>query len=458
MQILSLPRLAPRSLAIAIAACAAILVFFMSARPMQAATCTFNGSVSTNFNTDANWDCGFTPGASSTAIIPTGTSTTMTSAATVSTLVINTNATLTSTGFDLTVYGSATNTGTLIAGANTTTIGFNADFVGGTFTPGTGTLAFSSSTALADSSLIRLPSSFTVNNLVIGSASAVVQLFTATTLTVNGTYLQNRDFQLTPGASSVTVTGASTISGGTFVLGAGGSSATFNATTTIGASGTLSSTGAGNAVTFNSDLVNAGTLSQTSDLGTVYTFKRAWTNTGTFTNNGGIVIANPNSDSASISGMNSASAAFFNFTASSPGKALKFKENEATYFSGSVNILGQQGNPIEIRSQVSGQQWLLNLSGSMSVNFANVRDSGCDAGTVTPSLGDRVFNQGNNGSCWGFIRRGRTQDPIEGGSGGGTPTTGGEPGDGGTPPSDGGDGGGDPTGGGGDGGGGGGSP
>src|SRR6185369_6460529 len=119
------------------------------AHPVHAAVCTFASAGTSDFNTAANWSCGFVPGASSTAIIPVSTSTALSAAVTVAGLTINTGATLTTPGFDLNINDSVTSTGALVVtSANTIRIGNDWNFAGGgSFTAGTGTVMFTTSTA-----------------------------------------------------------------------------------------------------------------------------------------------------------------------------------------------------------------------------------------------------------------------------------------------------------------------
>jgi hypothetical protein len=54
-------------------------------------------------------------------------------------------------------------------------------------------------------------------------------------------------------------------------------------------------------------------------------------------------------------------------------------------------------------SSIGGVQWLINHQGTENVQFANIIDSGCDAGSTNISVmsADNLDN-GNNGTCWLF--------------------------------------------------------
>ena len=78
-------------------------------------------------------------------------------------------------------------------------------------------------------------------------------------------------------------------------------------------------------------------------------------------------------------------------------------------------------------------QWRLSLVGTATVNIDRVvfQDTTCAAGTTYVPLGQHVFDGGNNGLCFGFIKRGAATGSSEFGAGGGTGQTGGGQGGGG---------------------------
>ena len=182
-----------------------------------------------------------------------------------------------------------------------------------------------------------------------------------------------------------------------------------------------------------------------------------FTNNGTFTHNDGTVSVDATGTTVTIQG--SSATTFHNFSAiNQGGKILQFK-NAATFtFAGTFTLSGSSGNPLSVKSDSNGAQWLMDLDGSGSVTNAVLRDCGCASGSRDMNINSGVLDGGNNGPCWKVASLSGGQGATDGGSGGGTPIGGGGPGgdSGGT---DGGSGGGNPAGGGGPGGGpGGGSP
>lgn len=278
-----LSRFSSRAVLLPILLAMGVVVAVLTAHPIQAATCNFTGAVSTSFNTQLNWDCGYVPNSTTTAVIPTGTSTTMTAGATVLAVLINTNATLTTTGFNLAIEDSVTSTGALVAGSdNLITVGNDWDMSGAaTFTSGNGTVLFSTSTA--DSSIEhRVTSAATLafNNLTVSStrntrlySGVLYTVADAFTITQGNVILNNGADLTTSGAFSIaTSQGFFTLSDSTNIL-------TANGTTTN--NGILASGGSNGIYVFNGDVVNNATFGPL--VTESVTFKKAFTNSGTFT-------------------------------------------------------------------------------------------------------------------------------------------------------------------------------
>ena len=125
------------------------------------------------------------------------------------------------------------------------------------------------------------------------------------------------------------------------------------------------------------------------------------TNNGTFTHNNGTVQLRPNT--AGIVTINGSSdTTFFNLENRVANSTVQFANARTYTFAGTLTMQGESGSPIWISSTTQSQQWLMTLSGSASIAWVNVRDSGCSGGNSIAAH-RTIFNQGNNGSCWGFV-------------------------------------------------------
>ncbi len=117
-----------------------LLGLAMFATPAQAATCTFTGAVSPDWQDDANWDCGVIPDANDDVIIPAATST-LISTGTISILSLFIDATgeleIDDEDVSFTVQTSTTNDGTFISILGGNPLNFNGTTVNtGTMTSG----------------------------------------------------------------------------------------------------------------------------------------------------------------------------------------------------------------------------------------------------------------------------------------------------------------------------------
>ncbi len=261
---------------------AGLAVFFAASGSALAATCTFASAGDSDFNTAGNWSCAHVPVAADETIIPASTSTVMSAAATVSGLLINSNATLTTTGFDLTVRDSVTSTGDLIAGGNTISIGNDLTFLTGfTFTPGTGTVTITTSTS--DGTFVHAltfpASGATFNDLVVSTTQSVLPVSAGTT-TIGGELAIIDGMVYLSSGADMTVTGSSTIAvDGIFSMEDSTSQFIANGTTTnFGVIGPLSS----GLIVFNDDFINAGNVSSTAGETYSLTVKRDFINIGAF--------------------------------------------------------------------------------------------------------------------------------------------------------------------------------
>ncbi len=244
--------------------------------------------------------------------------------------------------------------------------------VGGTFTPGTSTVAFTGNNSGGNTTVRAL----TYNNLQVNNASETYRV-EAGTLTVNDDL---------------------TVTAGTLDLG------TNNPTTLVTGS-----------------LINSGTLSAPTTLTVVDTL----TNNGTFTANSGTVVMQPAAGGISIVN-GSANITFNNFTSLIPDTTIKFAAGRTYGFDGTLNVEGDDSGLVRLLSTSNGDQWFITMTGTAELSYIGVRDSGCSGGNPISTSHSNI-NNGNNGTCWSFILRGggSGNGPSGGGSGGGTPPGGG---------------------------------
>jgi hypothetical protein len=164
-------------------------------------------------------------------------------------------------------------------------------------------------------------------------------------------------------------------------------------------------------------IANGGTFtaSNSSNL----TLKNNFINNGTFNNSSGTVVINPAVVQNPLVIGGTSITTFHNFNATIPFTTLQFKAGQRTGFAGALTIQGQPGSPVYIQSDTFTSQWELNLTGTASILYAIIRDSGCYAGTNAINSSDTNQNYGGNTtSCWRFIGFG---GGTYLGQGGGTP-------------------------------------
>lgn len=296
--------------------------------------------------------------------------------------------------FTQSVGASAKNFGTNVAVATNWSFGaltFTA--TGGTAittsSTGTGTITATTITISANTVLNAGNRTFIITNT--GTPFTVTGTFTAQTSTIrftgNGATTITRttyyNLESTP-AGSVTHTlagGGALQINGNLVIGTGSNASILNASTndpiidingnfTVNASGTFTASDAQN-----------------------LTIGGNWTNSGTFTHNNRTVIFDTTGTST-IAGTTT----FYNFTSTTAGKTIRFTNSQTFTVANVLTLTGSTGNNIIITNTSSTTQWLITLSGTASVSFVTVSNSGCSGGnniTTTSST-----DAGNNGVCW----------------------------------------------------------
>nr|MBP9701035.1 autotransporter-associated beta strand repeat-containing protein [Candidatus Paceibacterota bacterium] len=169
--------------------------------------------------------------------------------------------------------------------------------------------------------------------------------------------------------------------------------------------GTLTITGV---TTIGGDLtISNGTFVAPTSL----TINGDFSNSGTYTHSNGTVTVVPTNSTGVFEFLGSSDTTFYNLTNITAGSTLQFKAGNTYTFANTLTITGSEANPISINSDTPDSQWLMTLSGSASISYLKVKDSGCSGGN-TVGASSTIYNYGNNGVCWSFIT-------ISGGGGGG---------------------------------------
>lgn len=254
----------------------------------------------------------------------------------------------------------------------------------GTFTAGTSTLVFSPDAAVT----LTNNTPITVYNLSLTPNISVDRTYTFGTsaLTVSG------DFTINPTATassktltvsmgnSITVDTAKT----TTIQGSGGN----NPTGKLDTGGSAFSTGA---LTINTNgllKANASTITVAGN----------WTNSGTFTKDTSLVTLN-----SAITALVTGATAFYDLTIThSAAKEVDFQTSGSPVFdvSHTFTVTGHAGNLIKLYSDSSGTKWQFHPTGTAVVDYADVKDGGCQAGAITMTP---THSTGSNvDACWGL--------------------------------------------------------
>jgi len=123
-----------------------------------------------------------------------------------------------------------------------------------------------------------------------------------------------------------------------------------------------------------------------------------WSNSGTFTPREGAVTFD-GSGTGTVSG----STTFYDLACTTAGKELRFDNTATQTVSGTLTLTGADGNLLLLRSNSSGNQWSLNVSGTSSVDYVDVKDSDASSGNAIThaTSSDRSTDAGNN-LGWSF--------------------------------------------------------
>jgi hypothetical protein len=165
----------------------------------------------------------------------------------------------------------------------------------------------------------------------------------------------------------------------------------------------------------------AGTLNGTNAVN--ISVNNDWINDGTYTANGGEIVVNPQNATPSVIG-GTANTTFAKLTIVSGERTVQFKAGSTFSVTGLLTLNGTPQQPLEVKSTIPGQQWLINYTGTNAMDFVIVRDGGCAGGNLL-NPNTTMLNGGNNAvACWNFIPKGGNAGSA--GEGGGTGGGGGD--------------------------------
>jgi hypothetical protein len=168
---------------------------------------------------------------------------------------------------------------------------------------------------------------------------------------------------------------------------------------------TIQGTGTGlGRIDIQSFALSAGSISIAST-GTILgnsgniTLAESWTNNGTFTAGTSTVTLNSGT-TAVVTGTTT----FYNLTIThTAAKEVDFATSGTPIFhvTNAFVVTGSSGNLIKLYSDSAGTQWEFHPTGTASVDYADVKDGGCQSGAITISPTNST-NSGNNDPCWFF--------------------------------------------------------
>lgn len=251
----------------------------------------------------------------------------------------------------------------------------------------TSTLVTGASNPAFSSGNISIATGGTLEGATPSSTSIITLTANGTPFAVTGTY--------TPGSTTIAYVPAAT-------TGVNVTSTTYYNVTFNKASNTFSLQASGIVVT-NDLTITAGVLDTVSASNFPITVGRHWTNTpgtGGFLPQQGTVTFNTTT-TANITGTTT----FYNFTAATAGKTLKFGDATTFTINGLLTLTGSAGPSYVTLDSVTGgtTQWTIKHLGTESISYASIANSACDGSSTDISVDDvSNFDAGNNGNCWRF--------------------------------------------------------
>ncbi len=322
-------------------------------------------------------------------------------------------------------------TGTYTMPASTITVNGNLSITSGaTVTKGAGNVVLSGSSAqtITDSTASK-------QNLgtvqVSGSGGVLMgSSLIMTTLTIDSTRTFSANgsntLTLTGNGTVLTATGTFTPSTGTVEFASAATTGTtipqlsaYNNLIINKASNTFTAAGA---INVNNLTITSGTLVAHSV--NHVTINGDFTNNGTFTHNNGSVTIIPTSGSLTSNISGSSDTAFYNLNVTTSGATVNFGAGRTYAIAGALTVTGSDKDPVSFFSTSAGQQWLVTFNGTASITHLVLKDAGCSGGS-TLSGNSKIYNRGNNGSCWGILIYGSPQGSSQGGGGSSSSSSGG---------------------------------
>ncbi len=288
--------------------------------------------------------------------------------------------------------------------------------------------------ALGTDADTTLSSDLTANaNLILNNAFAVgTNTVTVAGTTVNtgtlsistGTLDCNGPFDASSGSTTFTDAGdlmlASTHNLGTFTKGTGtvtfyGTSAqtitgTFNPyNLTIDNAAGVDATGATLTVDNDLEIMGGSTFTSASDYKTVYirgtfnlsgdiTVSGCWLNDGTF---------NPNDNAVTLDGANQyieGDSTFYDLAKTVTSEAtLMFQAGSTTTITNTLDLQGESGQLLSLRSASAGTQWSIDPQGTRTIGYLDVKDSKNTSETCMDAEDYNCVDSGNNNDWFGLI-------------------------------------------------------
>ncbi|MDP8213258.1 MAG: hypothetical protein P9X22_08240 [Candidatus Zapsychrus exili] len=337
-----------------------------------AATITWQGDLTDNWDTPGNWDLGLVPNADDIVTIPdvAGSDPILYSNVNIEELIVEIGGVVTADGYDLIVDGELSNEGNIQLDGDES----NATF--GTYDIDSGTFTYlGDDDGIANTHIVKDFGDPDYYNLAFNDQNATPDIFqTVGDLSIAGTLnVTGGTLDISTNANTMTNTGLLTVDGGTI-----------------------------NALNSNIDVNSSFVLSAGEIIapgaGLLFTVADDWTNSGgTFTHSNGKVTFDT-VDEAIVTG----DTTFYDLRIRDASKIVTFAVGSTQTVEGDFDVRANNPNiKIVLRSQTSGQKWSVSFpNGEQDALYLNVSDSDALLNTIT------CFNctdGGNNNTNWFFI-------------------------------------------------------
>ncbi len=267
-----------------------------------------------------------------------------------------------------------------------------------TFTSGSGTYTFNT-----NAQTVAGTQTYTITNVQNDVTSSTGLTFSGSTATVT-TLTQGTNAILTfSGAMPTITTLTATTSGNTVRYTSTSGAQTVKATTYVNVeidkSGQTATLGGATTLTGNMT-ITAGTLDIDDTNDYALAVGGNWSNAGTFNAHEGTVTLNTGTTTTVGGGPTT----FYNLTIThTSAKEVNFSTTGAhiIHVTNTFTVAGNASQLIKLYSTSGTNKWHFHPTGTANVDYADVKDGGCESGaiTITPTNSN---NGGNNESCWSF--------------------------------------------------------